>query len=57
MLGPVTAQVVHVGVDIAEGDRADQLQIQIVNGDLVQLGRARRLALDNLDVAKEVAQV
>ena len=57
MLGPVTAQVIHVGVDIAQRDRPGQVQIHVVNRNFIQLGGTRRFAFFNLHIAEEVAQI
>ena len=57
MLDPIPAEVVHVAVDVAEGNGAGQIQIQVVDGDLVQLGGPGRQTALQLDVAEEIAQV
>ena len=51
MDGPVPGQVVHIGIDVAEGDGANQIQIHVVNGDLVQRRIAGHAALVQLEKA------
>ena len=57
MLGPVTAQVIHVGVDIAQRDRPGQVQIHVVNRNFIQLGGTWCFAFFDFHIAEEVAQI
>ena len=57
MLDPITAEIAHIAVHVAEGHRASQVQIQVVDGDLIQLSGPGRQAALQFDVAEEIAQV
>ena len=51
MDSPIPGQVIHIGIDVAEGDGANQIQIHVVNGDLVQRRIAGHAALVQLEKA------
>ena len=57
MDGPVPGQIVHIGIDIAEGDGADQFQIHVINGDLVQRCIVGHAAFVQLEEAEKISQI
>ena len=57
MLRPVPAEIAHVAVDIAQSDRAHQVQIYIIDGYLLELSGAGHFSFFYLYEAEEIPQV
>ena len=57
VLHPVPAQKRQVFIDLRQGDRADKVQVHVVDGDLLQLAGARNQTAVQLQKAEKGAQV